>query len=754
MTVINRNDLESNLDIHQIREAIKWACKDLSVNYLELESHIDSIYTDKITTSQIQYSLIEIAAQLTSAENPEWKFVAGRLLLMEHYKNAAHHRGYSEFGYFEYVEFLKDACGKGYYDSNLLTLYSEKDLKKAAGYLNAEYDRSFDYAGIKMLINRYLITNDGKAYELPQEMFLTIALWLAANENKKVRLKYVEIFYNLIASRKVSLATPILLNLRRSNGNLSSCFIAAADDSLDNIFYNVNTIAQVSKNGGGIGLNMSRIRSHGAKIQGVSGASGGVIPWIKIVNDTAVAVNQLGKRAGAVTVALDVWHKDIEVFLELQTENGDQRKKAYDIFPQVVVPDLFMQRVKENEKWTLLDPHEVRQKYNIELSELWGEKFENFYQELENDEELSLNKTINARALFKMLLKSTIETGMPYIFFKDTANYANPNKHDGMIGNGNLCQESFSNFRPTKVGKPELNAEKVMQFSDTGLIHTCNLVSLNLSMLLTDNDLEVAAKYAVRILDNTIDLTITPIEESNFHNSRYRTIGIGAMGLADYLAFHEQQYEKSNELVNELFENLACSVIEASISLARERGSFFAYAGSDWNKGIFFGRDKTEILDNTKHPVRWQNIINDLKKYGIRNSQLLAIAPNTSSALLQGCSPSVLPVFSKFYIDKSSQGAVPVCPPFIKDSFWFYKENKHIEQKNVIEIISTIQKWIDQGISFELLYNLNNDIKAKDIYDTVMTAWQKRCKTIYYTRTIQKSGSSAQVNEECIACAN
>lgn len=754
MTVIKRNDSESSLDIHEIRKALKWACNDLPVNYLEIESHVDSIYNEKISTSEIQLSLIEIALQLTSVKCPEWKFVAGRLLMMEHYKNAAHNRGYSNFGYHDYFKFIKDSCKNGFYDSKFLTLYSEEELKEAEKLINPEYDCEFDYAGARLIINRYLIKENNRAYELPQEMFMSIALLLASNEDPSVRMQYVEKFYNLIASRKLSLATPILINLRKKNGNLSSCFITACDDSLDNIFYNINTIAQISKNGGGVGVNLSRIRSHGAQIQGVPGASGGVIPWIKIINDTAIAVNQLGKRAGAVTVALDIWHKDIESFLELQTENGDQRKKAYDIFPQVVIPDLFMQRVENSETWTLFDPHEIREKYFIELSETWGNNFDNFYLKIEKDNDLKLKKIVSARDLFKNLLKSTIETGMPYIFFKDTANLANPNKHDGMIGNGNLCQESFSNFRPTKVGKPEINNDKILQKSNIGLTHTCNLLSLNLANLLTKEEIDHAAKIAVRILDNTIELTNTPIEESNFHNSRYRTIGVGVMGLADYLAYHEVAYEKSINHIDNLFEELACSVIEESIELANERGSYDMFQDSDWSKSIFFGKNIKDIIIESENPARWNKINTNIKKHGIRNSQLLAIAPNTSSALVQGCSPSVLPIFSKFYYDKNSQGAIPICAPFVKDRFWFYKENKNIDQNKVVQIISTIQKWIDQGISFELLYNLNNNLKAVDIYNIVMNAWKTKCKTIYYTRTIQKDSNILREKSECIACAN
>lgn len=761
-TVIKRNNKISELDIKEIRKALVWAAKGLEdkINYLELESHVVSIYKDRVSTEEIQKSLIDIALKLTSIDEPEWRIFASRLSLMELYKEVAIKRGtYPEFGYSNYAEFVKEAVEKGIYSKAILDIYTEEELSQAEKFLNGEYDMDFDYAGMTMLMNRYLLQDHGEAFELPQEMFLTISLLIASTEKKEERLKVAEEIYHHIAGRKISLATPILINLRRPNGNLSSCFISAVDDSLDSIFYNVNAIAQISKNGGGVGINLSRIRATGAEIKRTPNASGGVIPWIKIINDTAVAVNQLGKRAGAVTAALDVWHLDIEDFLELQTENGDQRKKAYDIFPQIVIPDLFMERVKSNEEWSLFDPNEVRLKYGIELAELWGDEFRTKYQALEADNELLLVRKVNAKKLFKTIMKTQIETGMPYLFFKDTANKMNPNQHNGMIGSGNLCQESFSNFSPTKVGSVHLDEKnaKIRQDSDSGYIHTCNLVSLNLSILLEREELKKACQISVRILDNTIDLTTTPIAESNLHNNDYRTIGVGAMGLADYLAYNKLPYKGDSATlveVDNLFEFIAYNVAKTSVELAKEKGAYPLFKGSQWDKGIFFGKDKAWYNKNSEISKEWSELIDTAQVTGIRNAQLLAIAPNTSSALVQGCSASVMPIFNKFYMDKNAKGAVPICPPYIKEAFWYYRENKSLDQKEVVKVISTIQKWIDQGISFEVLYNLNLDIKAKDIYETLMEAWETGCKTIYYTRTIQKNSNLMTEKEECFSCAN
>ncbi len=754
MMVIKRNQKESAIDIQEIRDAIDWACQDLPVEPLELESHITSIYTnEKITTTDIQMSLVDQALRMTSVERPEFRIVAARLLLMEIYKEAAHYRGYDEFPYGDYLEFVRSAVEKKHYDPVIFEHYSEIEIYEAGKMIKPRYDLDFDYAGARLMANRYTIKDRGNVFELPQELFMTVALFLASHEPKDIRMTMVKKFYKAIAQRKISLATPILINLRRINGNLSSCFVAAMDDSLDSIFYTVNSIAQISKNGGGVGVNISRVRAGGAEIMGVPHASGGVIPWIRIMNDTAVAVNQMGKRAGALTVALDIWHLDVPDFLELQTENGDQRKKAYDIFPQVVVPDLFMERVEANEEWTLMDPHEITRLYNTDIAELWGEEFTKFYTKIESLGELKLIKKVKAKELFKQIMKSQVETGMPYIFFKDTVNQTNPNKHDGMIGSGNLCQESFSNFRPTNNIKTTVENGVVTQRSQDGLIHTCNLVSLNLAVI-REEDMEESCAMAVRILDNTIDMTETPIKESDMHNNRYRTIGIGAMGLADILAKNGVLYENSIDYVGKLFEEIAWFSIKASVELAKTRGAYPQFAGSDWSKGVLFGREESWFRTESTLGEKWMTLIEEIKEHGIRNSQLLAIAPNTSSSLLQGCSAGVLPVYSKFHVDKNANGAIPICPPFIKEAFWYYKENKHIDQRKVVTVIAEIQKWIDQGISMEVLYNLNNNIQARDIYETIFTAWKAGSKSIYYTRTIQKNSNIASSKEECVSCAN
>ena len=555
--VVNRAGIKEELDIKKIREKLIKACDNLEVNMIELESHIDAIYQEGITTKKIQETLITQAVAMVSFEESDWTYVAGRLLMMETEREVFHKRGFS---YGKFLQTVRELVDKKIYDSRLGD-YSDKEIEELGKYIAPDRDMMYDYAGANMLVNRYLIKYLGNTYELPQEVFMCIAMLLAINEKNRVEI--AKKFYDALSLKKISLATPILANLRIPKGNLSSCFITAIDDNIESIFYNIDTIAKISKNGGGVGVNISRIRAKNSMVNGYYNASGGVVPWIRIINDTAVAVNQQGRRAGAVTVALDTWHLDIEKFLELQTENGDQRTKAYDIYPQVVVSDIFMKRVEKDEMWTLVDPYEIRMKYNLELCELYGVEFEKIYLQIENDETLTLKKRIRARELFKEIMKVQIETGMPYIFFKDRANRMNHNNHIGMIGNGNLCMESFSNFAPSKNYTEEENNGSGVRKVDLGMVHTCNLVSMNLAEIERD-ELEDITGIAVRILDNTIDLTETPILESDRHNSNYRTIGVGTMGLADFMAKEFMIYEESLDEIDRLYEEIALYTVKAS----------------------------------------------------------------------------------------------------------------------------------------------------------------------------------------------
>jgi ribonucleoside-diphosphate reductase alpha chain len=735
--VIRRDGSLTSLDITKIRSVVEWACRDKDVTPITLECGLTTRLRYGVTTREIQDNLIDCALSMCSPQEPEWRYVAGRLHIWSLWKDIIVSRGY---GYGNYPQTVELQVNNGGYDRAILT-YSTEELTIAGSWIDPQWDLDYDYAGAVLLTKRYLLVD-----ELPQEAFLTCALLLASVEAPENRLKIAQQFYEAIAQRQISLATPILANLRIPNGSLSSCFITAMDDNLESIFAEITNTARISKNGGGVGVNVSRIRATGSWVMGKENASGGVVPWIKLLNDTAIAVNQGGRRAGAVTVGLDIWHLDVPEFLEMQAENGDMRRKAYDVFPQLVILDEFMRRVETRASWTLIDPYEVRTNLGIELAELWGENFEAAYRTIESElgNKITLYKKIDARELFKQIMRSQIETGMPYLAFKDTINRANPNKHEGYIPGVNLCCESFSNVKPGVES------------------HTCNLVSLNLANL-DASDIPHVSQIAVRILDNTIDLTNTPFAASQTHNNKYRTIGVGCMGLADWLAKRHLNYENLTE-IGHLFEEIGYWCTQSSMELARERGAYAAFAGSDWSQGKLIGSKSVEwFLENAQNKQRWLTLAENIQTYGIRNSHITAIAPNTSSSLVQGCTASVLPVYSKFFYDKWAKGTVPIAPPFIKDCFWFYRENKSLDQKIVIKAVATMQQWIDTGISMELLFNLNQGvyfpdepercIKAKDIFETLLLAWREGCKAVYYIRTVQKDDFK-ESSDACVACAN
>ncbi len=735
--VIRRDGSTTLLNIAKIRSVVEWACQGKEVNPITLEAGLTTRLRDGVTTREIQDNLIDCALGMCSPSEPEWRYVAGRLHIWNLWKDTVVSRGY---GYGDYAKTVRLQVEANQYDRQILT-YSSEELSLAGTWINEEWDKDYDYAGAVLLTKRYLLPD-----ELPQEAFLTCALLLASVEVPQQRLTVAKQFYEAIARRKISLATPILANLRIPNGSLSSCFITAIDDNLESIFGEITNTARISKNGGGVGVNVSRIRATGSWVMGKKNASGGIVPWIKLLNDTAIAVNQGGRRAGAVTVGVDIWHLDVPEFLEMQTENGDQRRKAYDVFPQLVITDEFMRRVVAKEEWTLVDPYEVRMKLGIELATLWGEQFETAYRQIESElgKTITLYKKINARELFKEIMRSQVETGMPYLAFKDTINRANPNQHEGYIPGVNLCCESFSNVQPGVEA------------------HCCNLVSINLANT-EETELPNICQLAVRILDNTIDLTNPPFAASKNHNDKYRTIGVGCMGLADWLAKRRLAYHHLSE-ISYLFEEFGYWCTHASMELAKERGAYSAFAGSEWSQGKLIGAKPVEwFLENARDKQRWVTLSQDIQKYGIRNSHITAIAPNTSSSLVQGCTASVLPAYSKFFYDKWAKGAVPIAPPFLQDFFWFYHENKSLDQKKVVKAVATMQQWIDTGISMELLFNLNQGVyfpdeperclKAKDIYETLVLAWESGCKAVYYIRTVQKDDFK-ESNDTCVACAN
>lgn len=641
-------------------------------------------------------------------------------------------------------------------------------------HLQPHLDMLFSFSSLSIFFKWYSlkIKIDHKSYqELPQETFMLIAIFASLEEAKSKRNYYAYKFYDIISHLKLSLASPIITNFRTFKSP-TSCFIMQMGDNLESITDCVYKTAYISKNGGGVGVDLSQIRPSKSLIQNVEKTSSGPLPFIKMLNSTILAFDQLGWWDGALTAALPVWHYNIEDFLHIQLEGGELWMKSFDIFPQVIIYDNFMNYVAQDRSWYLFDSYELKWKYNVDFNGLYGEKFTKCYDKLVNEiiagtSKLSNYKIVSSKKLFVRILKTQIETGLPYLFFIDEVNRCNPNKHVGWINAGNLCQESFSNFRNSKyvdnivsIHKGTIAPRYYNWKFILGEIHSCNISSLNLSYIAQHPaELQSIIQLSVRFLDNVVSSTFWKpyaiLPEALNHNYNYWTIGLGSIGLHDYLAFNDKKYSvQYKDDIWRLFEDIGFFTIEASNQIAKEKGSYISFEGSDWSKGIFFGKDIDWFKKYTYRPNWWLNLINDVKLNGLRNGQLLAIAPNTSTSIFQNATNSVWPIFKWFFIDKAKHSWI-VFPKFLKSKKEFYNPIFTINPKDIIEIISNIQLFIDQGISLELFFNLNDsNFDAKFMYDTIFLAWKKKLKSLYYIRFLQKDFNVSKIKKGCESCMN
>lgn len=467
------------------------------------------------------------------------------------------------------------------------------------------------------------------------------------------------------------------------------------------------------------------------------------------MNDTAVAVNQLGARAGSVSVTLDMWHRDIHEFLDLQTETGDIRNKSFDIFPSIAIPDLFMKRVQEGGNWTLFDPHEVKKVKDYRLQDYWGDEFEKRFAECEQDENLKLKETLPAKDLFKSFMKTVVETGMPYAFFRDTANRMNPNKHAGMIYSTQLCVEIQQNTSPAEFIEEETEDGTVVIKYKPGDLVTCNLASINCAQVRNETEMDEVFPVAMRLLDNVITLNFYPIEESRITAMKYRSVGLGFLGLAEYLATEGYVYdsEEARERVDELFERYAYHTLKASSDLANARGAYSLFEGSDWSKGELLGKDANWFTKHAKTDHDWDALIQKVQQNGTRFSYHMAPAPNTSTSLIMGTTASVLPIYKKFFVESNMMGTnITIAPKLSKQNFWLYKEYVNTELSDVIAMMERIYKWIDQSVSFEWMIDPEK-VTPKDLYAYYMDTWERGIKTVYYVR------SMSLTTKECVSCS-
>ena len=740
INVIHTDGTRTPYDANRAIEVINWACEGLEVDPDKLSRRLSRRFNDDITTEAIQNGLIRSAAELADLNYPDWLKVSGRLRMWDWRRKVKARRGYLYGNYPVAFEYLRsEGLYEGYLIKKFLDTYSADDIAEAGTWIDPERDMRFDISGADLLVSRYLLEG-----ELLQEMWLTQALLLSMLEPAHERMAFAHKTYDLLSLGKISLATPLMSNLRQADGSLSSCHIIDIDDSRESIFDNISQLAAMSANGGGVGVRISKVRARGSRIRKKKGASGGVCPWIKIINATIVATNQRGVRAGACTVGIDVWHADLLEYMDLRGDAGSEHTKARDILLQFIISDEFMRRVILDEDWYLVCPTEIKNVFGYQLADMYGDEFTNAYHAIEtyinsSAPPLDVVKKVSAKAIWKKMLMLLLETGTPYVAFKDRINALNPNKHEGIIGGVNLCVESYSLF-------------------NSSYSHCCMLLSLVLPRI-ADDEMADASRMAVRLLDAACDLTTSPTPEARAHVSRYRTIGVGVMGLADWLAIRHLKYQDL-DVIEKLFEDICFYTTQASVELAEERGAYPAFPGSEWSKGLILGgRDKEWVRDNSIDPERWYALMERLVVSGIRNSHILATAPNSSTSLVQGTTASFLPVFSRLTIDKNGAGINTIVPLYIKEAFHFYQESRHTHPSVVVSAAAVIQKWIDTGLSTELLFNFNEhayglDIvaTAKDLNDVYLQAWREGLKTLYYVRSIWQDKVTEK--NECHSCAS
>ena len=759
--IVKRDGRREALCLDKIKKMARYACSNLEgCDPIELELDAKIQFREGMTTREIQRILVQTAIEKVITQekdeygndikktNVNWQYVAARLLSYALYKEAALQRRYKHFGYGDYAELLDKLVQMNLYGQYLKEAYTKEEIKELAAYIKPERDELFNYEGLKLLADRYLVKDfNGKILELPQERFLTIAMHLAIPEGEH-KVFYAKAFYDLLSGLKMTVATPTLANAGTAFYQLSSCFISTVGDNLWSI-YDVNQkFAQVSKHGGALGIYLGKVRALGSEIRGIKNSSGGVIPWVRLYNDTAVAVDQLGRRKGSASVTLDIWHKDIYDFLDLKTNNGDDRRKAHDIFPAVSIPDLFMERLERRENWSLFDPYSVEKMMGFHLEDSYDETDDKAFTKkyLACEENPLLERTtVPALEIMKKIMVSAVETGTPFIFFRDTVNRTNPNKHKGMIYASNLCHEIAQNMSESEqieevIENVKGNKEVVTRVKAGDMV-TCNLNSINLGRV-EMSELKDCVPLQIRMLDNVISLNQLPVKEAQITSDKYRAIGLGTSGYHHYLVNHGVTWESEAHLqiADALFEEIAYEAIKASMKLAKEKGAYEAFEGSMWQTGEYF-----EQRGYTS--PRWQALRKEVAKYGLRNGYIMAIAPTGSTSNIANTTAGIDPIFKKFFIEEKKGSFTPkTAPDLCQENFWLYKEAHHIDQSWSIKACGVRQRHIDQAQSFNLY--ITPQLKAKDILNLYIEAWKNQVKTLYYVR------NQSLEMDECTSCSS
>lgn len=755
----------------EITDIIQQACESLdgNIDADQLIYEVNAMLYEGASPTEI-YNATVLAARAHIEHEPAYKYVASRLLLNKLYSEAL-----GKSVTFRQANDIYSICFDRFFEigiqSRQLTPELQTyDLAYLKQHIRPERDLNFQYAGLQMVYDRYLLHENERRFELPQLMWLRVAMGLALNEEER-EARAVE-FYNLLSQFYFVNSTPTLFNAGTTHSQLSSCFLTTVDDDLGHIFKSVRDNAMLSKWAGGLGNDWTRVRGMGAHIKGANGKSLGTVPFLKVANDAAVAVNQGGKRKGAVCAYLETWHIDIEDFLDLRRNTGDERRRTHDMHTANWIPDLFMKRVHNNEQWTLFSPDETP-----DLHDLYGQEFEQRYLEYEQQAqngELTIWKQIPALELWRKMLTRLFETGHPWLTWKDPSNIRSPQDHAGVVRCSNLCTEITLNTSNDETA-------------------VCNLGSVNLAAHIHDGtlDLELLEQTittAMRMLDNVIDINFYSTPEAENANQKHRPVGLGVMGFQDALHQLNMSYASDEAVVfaDTSMEAISYYAIKASAELARERGKYASYEGSKWDRGLL-PIDTLDLLEKERGilvevdrsaSLDWDIIRQQIAENGMRNSNVMAIAPTATIANIAGVSQSIEPDYKLLYVKSNMSGDFTEVNQSLVDdlkvlNLWDadmvsdlkyhdgsiqnieripddikagYKTAFEIEPEWLIRCASHRQKWIDMAQSLNLYVQEPDGRKLSDLYQF---AWRTGLKTTYYLRTLaatQVEKSTLDVN--------
>lgn len=773
MKVKKRSGHLSTLDISKIQTQTAEAVAGLdNVSQSELELDAQLQFIDGMSTTDIAKTLIQTAVTKIDIDRPNWSFVAARLQLFDLYHAVARNLKLKKGEIPTLAKYISHGIAEGKLFPSLANGYNLDDLEN---YLDQSRDYQFNYLGLKTLIDRYLVKDTkGKVIELPQHMFMCIAMFLAQNESDKQ--DKAKQFYDVISKFEVMLATPTLSNARTNRHQLSSCYIGSSPDNIEGIFDAYKEQALLSKFGGGIGWDWNLIRGQASPIDNTPGAAGGTVPFLKIDNDIAIAVDQLGVRKGAIAVYLEPSHADILDFIDLKKNSGEERRRTHDLFPALWIGDDFMKAVKTDSDWNLYSTP--------------GDKIP--------------VQTIRAKDLWKKILTSYYESGSPFLCFKDNANKANPNPHTGHIRSSNLCTEIFQNTEPdhymvklwmdngtyilaeetdivplangsTKPANKVTSLDTILYKKSTdlgpdvtckvynvekeripGRTAVCNLASVNLSKINSTKDIQRVVPIAVRMLDNVIDLNFYPLKKVKDTNLATRAIGLGVMGEAQLLAEKQIMFGSQIHLeyIDRVMDDISYNVILSSHKLAMEKGSYPEFTGSNWSKGVLpidVANENALALTEYASQNDWPSL-RKLSKIAMRNGYMMAIAPTSSISILVGTTQAIEPVYKRKWFEENLSGLIPVVVPNLNpDTYAFYKPAYEVDQLDIIKAAAVRQKWIDQGQSTNIFLSLAK-ASGKYMNQIYTLAHKLGCKSTYYLRS-QSPEAVTDVADRTLECS-